>query len=293
MDTSHHWSQEFGLVKPTEELVSSATSNRNSGGSASGGARTPPAQEQPAAMELQRRARPQKEQQPLHCPRCNSTNTKFCYYNNYSLTQPRYFCKACRRYWTEGGSLRNVPVGGGSRKNRRSTSTSTSTSASAVPSNITSTQKPRLVHEGQDLNLAFPFPELTPSADVSAMELLRSAAGRGLSPFAPMHSVPVPMSMGPEYSTTAFGVQQDYRPNSSSFALDGISGDYGSMQGTNGRLLFPFEDSRQQVMTTSTTTSSDEQQNNRGQGGGGDAPGNFWSGMIGGGGGGAAGGGSW
>ncbi|MED6172265.1 hypothetical protein PIB30_048440 [Stylosanthes scabra] len=55
-----------------------------------------------------------------NCPRCASTNTKFCYYNNYSLSQPRYFCKACRRYWTKGGSLRNVPVGGGCRKNRRS-----------------------------------------------------------------------------------------------------------------------------------------------------------------------------
>ncbi|XP_077241352.1 uncharacterized protein LOC143881900 [Tasmannia lanceolata] len=54
-----------------------------------------------------------------NCPRCDSSNTKFCYYNNYSLTQPRYFCKGCRRYWTKGGSLRNVPVGGGCRKNRR------------------------------------------------------------------------------------------------------------------------------------------------------------------------------
>ncbi|XP_009628285.1 dof zinc finger protein DOF3.2-like [Nicotiana tomentosiformis] len=57
-----------------------------------------------------------------NCPRCASTNTKFCYYNNYSLSQPRYFCKACRRYWTKGGSLRNVPVGGGCRKSRRSRS---------------------------------------------------------------------------------------------------------------------------------------------------------------------------
>ncbi|XP_057795531.1 dof zinc finger protein DOF1.2-like [Salvia miltiorrhiza] len=54
-----------------------------------------------------------------NCPRCASANTKFCYYNNYSLSQPRYFCKACRRYWTKGGSLRNVPVGGGCRKSRR------------------------------------------------------------------------------------------------------------------------------------------------------------------------------
>ncbi|KAI4384857.1 hypothetical protein MLD38_002956 [Melastoma candidum] len=62
---------------------------------------------------------PHKDRVILNCPRCSSPNTKFCYYNNYSLSQPRYFCKSCRRYWTEGGTLRNVPVGGGSRKNKR------------------------------------------------------------------------------------------------------------------------------------------------------------------------------
>ncbi|XP_051128924.1 dof zinc finger protein PBF-like [Andrographis paniculata] len=56
---------------------------------------------------------------PQKCPRCDSSNTKFCYYNNYSLSQPRYFCKGCRRYWTHGGTLRNVPVGGGCRKTKR------------------------------------------------------------------------------------------------------------------------------------------------------------------------------
>ncbi|KAG8377676.1 hypothetical protein BUALT_Bualt08G0057600 [Buddleja alternifolia] len=56
------------------------------------------------------------ELEPLPCPRCDSTNTKFCYYNNYNLSQPRHFCKSCRRYWTRGGTLRNVPVGGGTRK---------------------------------------------------------------------------------------------------------------------------------------------------------------------------------
>jgi hypothetical protein len=61
---------------------------------------------------------PGPEQAPLRCPRCNSSNTKFCYYNNYNLTQPRHFCKTCRRYWTKGGALRNVPIGGGCRKPR-------------------------------------------------------------------------------------------------------------------------------------------------------------------------------
>ncbi|KAF5182668.1 Dof zinc finger protein DOF5.7 [Thalictrum thalictroides] len=55
----------------------------------------------------------------LKCPRCDSPKTKFCYYNNYSLSQPRHFCKACRRYWTNGGALRNVPLGGGCRKSKK------------------------------------------------------------------------------------------------------------------------------------------------------------------------------
>lgn len=27
------------------------------------------------------------------CPRCGGEDTKFCYYNNYNIKQPRYFCK--------------------------------------------------------------------------------------------------------------------------------------------------------------------------------------------------------
>ncbi|PPS04166.1 hypothetical protein GOBAR_AA16479 [Gossypium barbadense] len=38
--------------------------------------------------QQERKPRPQPEQ-ALKCPRCDSTNTKFCYYNNYSLSQPR------------------------------------------------------------------------------------------------------------------------------------------------------------------------------------------------------------
>ncbi|KAJ3699482.1 hypothetical protein LUZ61_003187 [Rhynchospora tenuis] len=74
-------------------------------------------------QQLEKKPRPQPDH-ALKCPRCDSTNTKFCYYNNYSLSQPRYFCKGCRRYWTKGGSLRNVPVGGGSRKNKKLSSNS-------------------------------------------------------------------------------------------------------------------------------------------------------------------------
>lgn len=89
-----------------------------------------------------RHAKVPQPEQALKCPRCDSTNTKFCYFNNYSLTQPRHFCKTCRRYWTRGGALRNVPVGGGFRRNKRSkTNTGSnkvaSTSSSAIHINNT------------------------------------------------------------------------------------------------------------------------------------------------------------
>lgn len=90
----------------------------------------------PGSMsERARLARLPQPEQALKCPRCESTNTKFCYYNNYSLSQPRHFCKTCRRYWTRGGALRNVPVGGGCRRNKRSKSTS---SANKSTSSVTS-----------------------------------------------------------------------------------------------------------------------------------------------------------
>ncbi|XP_027069259.2 dof zinc finger protein DOF2.4 [Coffea arabica] len=74
----------------------------------------------------------------LKCPRCESSNTKFCYFNNYSLTQPRHFCKTCRRYWTRGGALRNVPVGGGCRRNKRTKATSSKSPVSSADRQTTS-----------------------------------------------------------------------------------------------------------------------------------------------------------
>ncbi|KAK1325596.1 Dof zinc finger protein DOF4.6 [Acorus calamus] len=158
------WPQDFGLMKTMEQMITARPPLPPPPPPST----TPPAQQTTeASMMVERRSstRPQKEQ-ALNCPRCNSTNTKFCYYNNYSLTQPRYFCKTCRRYWTEGGSLRNVPVGGGSRKNKRSSSSSSSTTTTtnttsctttastikASPSPIISISKS---HEGKDLNLGF------------------------------------------------------------------------------------------------------------------------------------------
>ncbi|XP_034894963.1 dof zinc finger protein DOF4.6 isoform X3 [Populus alba] len=232
------------VVKPIEEIVVNTCSK-------------PPA--------LERKVRPQKEQ-ALNCPRCNSTNTKFCYYNNYSLTQPRYFCKTCRRYWTEGGSLRSIPVGGGSRKNKRS-SASSSSSSKKLPDLIspptlsqTSTENHK-IHEGQDLNLAFP--------STQALELLTGISSRGLSSF------PMPVHQDPSTLYTSGFPLQDFKPTLS-FSLDGLGSGYGGLQGvqeTNGRLLFPFEELKQQVSSTADIEQNKEQ---------GDSTG-YWTGMLGGG----------
>ncbi|KAL2239796.1 UNVERIFIED_CONTAM: Dof zinc finger protein DOF2.1 [Sesamum indicum] len=103
----------------------------------------------------QQEKKPRPAEQALKCPRCDSTNTKFCYYNNYSLSQPRYFCKSCRRYWTKGGTLRNVPVGGGCRKNNKRSSSSSSSSTSSSSSS-------KRNHDHQPMPLTIPSPNVPP-----------------------------------------------------------------------------------------------------------------------------------
>ncbi|VAI59410.1 unnamed protein product [Triticum turgidum subsp. durum] len=226
------WHQGLGLVKPMEEMIMAGNPNPNSNGNPN-----------PQA------ARPQKEK-AINCPRCNSTNTKFCYYNNYSLQQPRYFCKTCRRYWTEGGSLRNVPVGGGSRKNKRSSSSVVSSAVGAVPTSAAvsgtvpvggmAAKNPKLMHEGaHDLNLAFPhhhgrvlhpsefaaFPSLESSSVCNpggAMAANGAGGGRGMGAFSAMELlrstgcyVPMPqvqLGMPPEYAAAGFALGEFRMP---------------------------------------------------------------------------------
>ncbi|KAI4328938.1 hypothetical protein L6164_021251 [Bauhinia variegata] len=239
---------------------------------------------------IEKNARPQEQ---LNCPRCNSTNTKFCYYNNYSLTQPRYFCKTCRRYWTEGGSLRNVPVGGGSRKNKKVTPASSAAASSKVPDlnppsiSTISSQNPKM-HGGQDLNLAFPamekfhglsqyveMPKLengdsshqSPSAptSLSALELLRSGmASRGLNPYAP--------SLMPNSNTLypSGYPMQEIKPNLG-FSVDHGLGNRFGVQENSGRLLFPYGDHMKQLSGNTEVEQSKEQGNSTG----------YWTGMIG------------
>ncbi|KAK4441145.1 Dof zinc finger protein DOF2.1 [Sesamum alatum] len=110
----------------------------------------------------QQEKKPRPAEQALKCPRCDSTNTKFCYYNNYSLSQPRYFCKSCRRYWTKGGTLRNVPVGGGCRKNNKRSSSSSSSSS-------TSSSSSKRNHDHQPMP-TIPSPNIPPFAPLSSYE---------------------------------------------------------------------------------------------------------------------------
>ena len=82
-----------------------------------------------AAAEAPTSARPKlpRPEGVAPCPRCHSEETKFCYYNNYNIKQPRYFCRGCQRYWTAGGMLRNVPVGAGRRKNKNGSTAAAAT----------------------------------------------------------------------------------------------------------------------------------------------------------------------
>ncbi|PSS14268.1 Dof zinc finger protein like [Actinidia chinensis var. chinensis] len=94
----------------------------------------------------------------LKCPRCESTNTKFCYFNNYNLSQPRHFCKVCRRYWTRGGALRNVPVGGGCRWTKKSKNKTSKLSHQVMITSANSTPPSRCTSDAPNH-----FPTLPPS----------------------------------------------------------------------------------------------------------------------------------
>ncbi|XP_047958363.1 dof zinc finger protein DOF2.5-like [Salvia hispanica] len=274
---SAQWTQEYGVARSMAEAAPNACSK--------------PATE--------RKVRPQKDQ-AINCPRCHSTNTKFCYYNNYSLTQPRYFCKTCRRYWTEGGTLRNVPVGGGSRKNKRSSSSSSSSSSSHKlpdlnPPSISpfSSQNPK-IHD--DLNLGFQadyshfldLPKIEGSRDMSTTTTTTNTntssstttphpppplsalnfftngviAARGLNSLFPMAT--------DEQNNAIFASGfpfQECKPQPLSFGVGNVP-----QESVNGSLMFTLGATRR--------NSSDQDQN---QDKGHENSNGFWNGMLGGG----------
>ncbi|XP_073276498.1 dof zinc finger protein DOF2.4-like [Primulina huaijiensis] len=150
------------LPPPLQPAPPPVSSHRGAGG---------PGSIRPGSMaERARMANIPVPESAMKCPRCESVNTKFCYFNNYSLSQPRHFCKTCRRYWTRGGALRSVPLGGGCRRNKRSKPTSSNspagsdrpqTSSSSTSNTISSNSRP-----------AGPMPLLSPSRFTSPMNQL-------------------------------------------------------------------------------------------------------------------------
>lgn len=95
--------------------------------------------ELPKTLPMRKQQQQNQQLEAVNCPRCDSTNTKFCYYNNYNKSQPRHFCRACKRHWTKGGTLRNVPVGGVRKNKRVKISTSISTTSKTTISTSTTT----------------------------------------------------------------------------------------------------------------------------------------------------------
>ncbi|XP_076917258.1 dof zinc finger protein DOF3.7-like isoform X1 [Bidens hawaiensis] len=233
------------------------------------------------SMEEKKNIRPQKPQ-ALNCPRCNSAHTKFCYYNNYSLSQPRYFCKTCRRYWTDGGSLRNVPVGGGSRRNKRSSSSSSSSVPAAMSKNqypmmapqvaslITQNPNKTIIQgqgqgqgQSQDLNLGYtnislqfgnlpynPNTTTSSSQQFSAMEFLKS--GLGNLPYNPSTTNTMIMnnSAAPGLNFSLDGFENGYHPTQGGggvaanhqSTMSTITTTAGTSANANARILFPFQD---------------------------------------------------
>ncbi|XP_040999594.1 dof zinc finger protein DOF2.5-like [Juglans microcarpa x Juglans regia] len=234
MDRTAQWPKEESFEKPMEGIINTRTS----------------------LLSAEKRAI-RSPQEQLNCRRCNSTNTKFCYYNNYSLTQPRYLCKTCKRYWTEGGSIRNVPVGGCSRKNKKSAAASSKIPDFNPVLSLSQFSSQNLkAKEAQVLNLAFPTTDKkyqyglsqgnssssASSAPVSAFELLRAGiASRGLNTY-----IPSPMldtSTLYYYSSGGFHLQE--LKSTPGFSVDGLGSTGYEIQENSAKLLFPFGESKQ------------------------------------------------
>ncbi|XP_062182526.1 dof zinc finger protein PBF-like isoform X2 [Phragmites australis] len=158
----------------------------------------------------------------LKCPRCESTNTKFCYYNNNSMLQPRYFCKACRRFWTQGGSLRNVPIGGGCRKSKPSSGSSSSSASSLLSSGSSSIKmnNQQLVPGQPMVPVSTDFPNVLPTFMSTGFEL----------PSYYMPSAPLSLSNPPPALATGSGTTASFLDMLGGGFLDGNhqnSGFYG------------------------------------------------------------------
>nr|XP_017224984.1 PREDICTED: dof zinc finger protein DOF4.6-like [Daucus carota subsp. sativus] len=100
-------------------------------------------------------------EQNLRCPRCDSEETKFAYFNNNKTSQPRYRCNNCKKLWTNGGKVRDLSSNGEERRVNRSRDSSPPIVSSApppppLPSSMTSAGG--IINETGRLNLTRPPP---------------------------------------------------------------------------------------------------------------------------------------
>ncbi|CAN6483725.1 unnamed protein product [Victoria cruziana] len=194
---------------------------------------------------MERRLRPQPDPS-LKCPRCDSTHTKFCYYNNYSLSQPRYFCKTCRRYWTKGGSLRNVPVGGGCRKNKKvqikkvdpQPFNSINPNHALIPSTASPSGLPSTM---TDLNLSFSGVQLTHQDE----SLLGNSRTNEFSVLGNPRSSEFTVG---DVGYSGGAIYNGFLSPNGFGAIDGFHGTNLGYLHTNDRIAFPFEDSEEADM---------------------------------------------
>ncbi|GER30842.1 zinc finger protein [Striga asiatica] len=145
---------------------------------------------------------------------------------------PRHFCKTCRRYWTKGGALRNVPIGGGCRKNR-----SASSSAGRSPSGRPKASAPSdfikmglfsgFDHGPPDPTLLWAAP---PQTNYNFLSLLRANQNPNTYP----NNIENPISMKDEgyNGNFLFGFDQARLPSSS--GLPGPFHGHGESQNNNG-----------------------------------------------------------
>nr|XP_017224982.1 PREDICTED: dof zinc finger protein DOF4.3-like [Daucus carota subsp. sativus] len=107
-------------------------------------------------------ANPSSEmEQNLRCPRCDSEETKFAYFNNNKTSQPRYRCKSCKKLWTHGGQVRDISSNGEERRVNRSRDSSPAIVSSAPPPpplSSSMTSAGGIINETGRLNLTRPPP---------------------------------------------------------------------------------------------------------------------------------------
>lgn len=231
-----HQNHQHHLIQPPQIPQQPCQSQVGIGGGAGGGPGAPPIRPNSMA-ERARLAKIPPPEAPLKCPRCDSSNTKFCYFNNYSLSQPRHFCKACRRYWTRGGALRNVPVGGGCRRNKRSSSKSSGGGGGSGSSSSKSTlSSPTGMVGGERIPLHMDLVSTSGLGPSTISGIPSAGGGTGMSSF--MASLQNIAQLGMGNLGLSFGGTLSAPPHHLG-GLGGLSGGAGGVGSEHHQLDFP------------------------------------------------------